>query len=67
MEAMIERWAIRLALGNNGGSWESHYTEKQKNFWRQMTSDMIQDIKSELESPELISLASLLATDPAEG
>lgn len=41
---MIERYAIRCARGNNGGEWAVHYTEEQKNFWRQFVRDLAADM-----------------------
>jgi len=43
----IEKYAIRVALGNNGGQWSTHYTEKQKQHWRTFIIDLIKDIKDE--------------------
>jgi hypothetical protein len=37
----IESFAIRAALGNNGGTWAEHYTEKQKEHWRQFVRDLV--------------------------
>lgn len=34
MTAYLERAARRMAEGMNGGSWETHYTEAQKQVWR---------------------------------
>ena len=48
----IERFAIRCALGNNGGEWvkrpdgESHYTEQQKERWRQFVRELADEIMS---------------------
>jgi hypothetical protein len=42
----IERYAIRCALGNNGGGWASHYDEGQKEFWRQFVRDLVRDIRA---------------------
>lgn len=44
-DEMIEKFAIRVALGNNGGKWSSHYTEEQKEHWRQFVKDLIQEIE----------------------
>ncbi len=41
---VIERYAIRCARGNNGGEWASHYTDDQKNVWRQFVKDLIYDL-----------------------
>lgn len=45
MEELIERYAIRCAKGNNGGEWETHYNEDQKNFWRQFVRDLIAELR----------------------
>jgi hypothetical protein len=44
MEELIEKFAIRIALGNNGGEWSTHYTEAQKYFWRDIVRDLIDDL-----------------------
>ena len=36
----LEALAIRVALGNNGGTWAKHYTETQKEHWRQFIRDL---------------------------
>lgn len=33
-EAHIDSMAAKVAVAMNGGSWESHYTEPQKDVWR---------------------------------
>jgi hypothetical protein len=43
MEELIEKYAIRIARGNNGGEWSTHYTEAQKYFWRDIVRDLIED------------------------
>lgn len=45
-ELRIERFARRVALGNNGGEWATHYTEDQKEHWRQFVRDLIADLKA---------------------
>ena len=40
----VEKFAIRAALGNNGGEWATHYTDDQKNVWRQFVKDLIYDL-----------------------
>lgn len=40
----IEALAIRAAKGNNGGEWATHYTEKQKAYWRQWVKDIGQAV-----------------------
>jgi hypothetical protein len=49
---LIETFAIRAALGNNGGTWAEHYTEAQKEHWRQFVRDMIVHIKIGLANEE---------------
>lgn len=43
----IEVLAIRAALGNNGGTWAEHYTEDQKEHWRQWVRDMAAAMKDQ--------------------
>lgn len=43
-DATIEAFAIRVALGNNGGKWSEHYTEDQKNRWRRFVVDLAREI-----------------------
>lgn len=43
---LIERFAIRCARGNNGGEWATHYTDEQKEFWRQFVRDMLSECHS---------------------
>ncbi len=38
----VEAFAIRCALGNNGGEWAEHYTEAQKEHWRQFVRDLVE-------------------------
>ncbi len=40
----IEKYAIRCALGNNGGKWSAHYTEEQREHWRRVVKDLVFDI-----------------------
>ena len=42
---LIETFAIRCALGNNGGTWAEHYTEEQKEYWRRFVRDLVVHIK----------------------
>ena len=44
-DKQVEDFAIRAALGNNGGAWAEHYTEKQKEHWRQFVRDLAAAIK----------------------
>ena len=48
MEGTIEKWAIRMALGNNGGAWATHYTEDQKNHWRKLAREMLDDAAGQI-------------------
>lgn len=43
-DKIIERYAIAMALGNNGGEWASHYTDEQKEVWRRRAKSMLEDI-----------------------
>ena len=43
-EEKIEAFAIRVALGNNGGTWAEHYTEDQKEHWRNFIRDLVKEI-----------------------
>lgn len=43
-DATIEAFAIRVALGNNGGKWSEHYTEDQKNKWRRFVRELAGEI-----------------------
>jgi hypothetical protein len=42
---LTETFAIRCALGNNGGTWGQHYTDEQKEYWRRFVRDLIVHIK----------------------
>lgn len=42
----IEQFAIRAALGNNGGQWATHYTEEQKEHWRRFVRELAEQIKA---------------------
>jgi hypothetical protein len=46
-DSMIEKYAKRIALGNNGGDWAEHYTEDQKEHWRKLVRELIDDIMKE--------------------
>ncbi len=45
----IEAFAIRAALGNNGGEWATHYTEEQKEHWRRFVLDLASEIAKKME------------------
>jgi hypothetical protein len=44
----VESFAIRCAKGNNGGEWATHYTEDQKNFWRDFVRDLAADLGADI-------------------
>lgn len=46
---VIEKYAMKIALGNNGGGWATHYNEDQKNYWRKLVTELFEELK-ELES-----------------
>ena len=46
---IIEKYAIMIALGNNGGGWSTHYNEDQKNHWRKLVKNLCSDILKELK------------------
>lgn len=48
-ESQIEQYAIRVALGNNGGEWAKHYQEVHKEHWRQFIRDLVKDIKESMQ------------------
>jgi len=41
MNELIEKVAIEMAMGNNGGDWAKHYNEDQKNVWRERAEKVI--------------------------
>jgi hypothetical protein len=45
----VEAFAIRAALGNNGGEWATHYTEEQKEHWRRFVLDIASEIAKAME------------------
>ena len=45
---LIEKYAIIMAEGHNGGTWATHYTDSQKDLWRARVQKLIEDIKMEL-------------------
>ncbi|MEA2910306.1 MAG: hypothetical protein QOJ15_2387 [Bradyrhizobium sp.] len=46
---LIESFAIRVALGNNGGTWAEHYTEPQREHWRQFVRDLVAEVCADIE------------------
>jgi hypothetical protein len=65
-ESIIEHFAIRAALGNNGGNWADHYTEAQKEYWRRFVRDMVVHIKIGLANNNLVSVGELATREMAE-
>ena len=63
MVEIIESFAIRAARGNNGGEWASHYTEQQKEFWRQFVRDLIIDLEDEICASLGMPVDSILQRD----
>lgn len=45
----VKAFAIKCAKGNNGGEWATHYTEEQKNFWRQFVQSLAWAIMDEMD------------------
>lgn len=48
-DEQIESFAIRVALGNNGGTWADHYHEEHRNHWRQFVRDLAQDVSQTIQ------------------
>lgn len=46
---LVERTAMAMAIGNNGGEWDAHYTEEQKALWRERAARVIEEIADELQ------------------
>lgn len=46
-DEQIEQYAIRVALGNNGGKWDEHYNTEQKEHWVKFVKSLIEDIKKD--------------------
>lgn len=53
MTDLIEKYAIIMAEGNNGGTWATHYTDSQKDLWRARAEKLIENLKMDaaLECP----------------
>lgn len=47
-EKLTEKYAIKMALGNNGGEWSTHYTTEQKNVWRKLARELIEEVEYSL-------------------
>lgn len=43
MSDLIEKLAIKMTRLNNGGEWHTHYTEDQKNLWRAIAEEIVED------------------------
>ena len=39
--ASLERLAVALAEACNGGKWETHYTDEQRNRWRHRAAQIV--------------------------
>lgn len=50
----VEKFAIRCALGNNGGEWATHYTEEQKEFWRSFVTDLVRAMCDEYAEWDIV-------------
>lgn len=48
-EQQIDMYAIRVALGNNGGMWSEHYTAEQKEHWRGLIRSLVKDIEADVK------------------
>lgn len=48
MDNLIKKYAIQIALGNNGGQWATHYNENQKNHWRNLVRELIEDVTQQI-------------------
>ena len=48
MNELIEKIAMTMAVGNNGGGWATHYNEDQKNVWRERAKEVIEMVKEGL-------------------
>jgi hypothetical protein len=44
----IENIAIKMAENKNGGKWPTHYTEQQKDFWRNKAKEIFEIVKEAL-------------------
>lgn len=50
MDEFVEGFAKKIAIANNGGDWSTHYTEEQKNVWRQRGQELFDEISNFLEA-----------------
>lgn len=45
---LIEELAKQCAIANNGGDWKTHYTDEQKQFWRNFAQKLVNYVKENL-------------------
>jgi hypothetical protein len=70
---LVEEIAIMIAEGNNGGAWATHYTEEQKEVWRnrarkilvKVAYAMMDMVKDHGTDDALLALAELNADERA--
>jgi hypothetical protein len=48
-EDLVEKYAIRCALANNGGTWADHYTEAQREHWRAFVRELLADVRTDVK------------------
>ncbi len=48
MEELIDKYAIRIARGPNSTNWGEWNTEEEKEFWRNIVREMLEEFKAEL-------------------
>lgn len=48
MNELVEKIAKYIAAANNGGDWSKHYTEGQKEVWRERAREIIEMVKEAL-------------------
>jgi hypothetical protein len=53
MNELVEKVAIEMAMGNNGGDWAKHYNEDQKNVWRERAKEIIEMVGDYLLNGEV--------------
>lgn len=44
LDELVERIAKKIAVANNGGDWATHYTDAQKDVWRQRAREVIKEV-----------------------
>ena len=45
-EEQLEYFAIKVALGNNGGTWAEHYKEHHKEYWRNFVRKLMIEMEN---------------------